>query len=160
WRKECGRNEDRLTLVPSGFTGATAAPPLAASTATGNKPSRSICTSAAPRSATSKIPSTTSPVRRRALYENWGIKLLIYNQRTRKVSRDVLRSRIQTPAPIALEIDRNLRVTDLFQRRRHLRGQRFVLKSFHLRHAHFDPGAVGDDCGLRIADCGLKTRRT
>ena len=37
---------------------------------TGNNPSRSICTSAAERSATSSTPSTTSPDRRRALYEN------------------------------------------------------------------------------------------
>ena len=41
--------------------------PLAASTATGKSPSRSICSKAAERSAPSRTPSTTSPVRRRAL---------------------------------------------------------------------------------------------
>ena len=40
---------------------------LGMSTAMGNKPSRSICTSAAPRSATSRMPVTTSPERFRAL---------------------------------------------------------------------------------------------
>ena len=54
----------------------SAAPPLAASTATGKSPNRSICTSAAERSATSSTPCTTSPDRRRALYENCGIVCL------------------------------------------------------------------------------------
>ena len=40
---------------------------FAASIATGNRPSRSICTSAAGRSATSNTPCTSSPLRRRAL---------------------------------------------------------------------------------------------
>ena len=42
-------------------------PAFEASTMTGNKPSRSIWLSAAARSATSRTPCTTSPVRRRAL---------------------------------------------------------------------------------------------
>ena len=67
---EGGRNDLKLICVPRRRPGAAAAPPFAASTITGNSPSRSICTSAAERSATSRIPSTTSPERRRALYEN------------------------------------------------------------------------------------------
>src|SRR5205085_4236587 len=69
----------------------TAAPPLAASTATGNSPNRSIWINAAERSATSIIPSTTSPVRRRALYENCGINRsffylnLIFSQKLRRI---------------------------------------------------------------------------
>ena len=65
-RKEAGRSPDKLKLFlapRSAF--AAAAAPLAASTMTGNRPNFSICISAAERSTTSSVPSTTSPLRLR-----------------------------------------------------------------------------------------------
>ena len=53
-------------LLPGG-SGSGNRAPLGISTAMGNNPSRSICNKAAPRSATSRTPVTTSPERRRAL---------------------------------------------------------------------------------------------
>ena len=56
-----GRSPLRLT---------PAAAPRPPSTMIGNKPMRSICSSAVERSATSRIPCTSSPERLRALYVN------------------------------------------------------------------------------------------
>ena len=67
-----GKNTVKSTFACARFS-LTTGPPLEASTATGKSPSRSTCARAAARSATSRTPSTNSPLRRRARYENCGI---------------------------------------------------------------------------------------
>ena len=62
-----GRNAIKSTLFAELLPLAATPAALAVSTATGNRPSRSIWVTAAERSATSRTPSTNSPLRRRAL---------------------------------------------------------------------------------------------
>ena len=65
-RNAGGRSESKSTFCPARFS-PVAAPALAVSTAMGKSPSRWICAKAAGRSVTSRTPSTSSPLRRRAL---------------------------------------------------------------------------------------------
>jgi hypothetical protein len=77
-----------MKLMPfAALLAAGVAPAFTSVTEMGKSPERWIWVSAALRSGTSKIPSTSSPERLRALYENCGIKSFIQNRMEMKVSK-------------------------------------------------------------------------